>query len=125
MDEFEAPFKDKMLLISAYDLIELLIKHGVSKPQAIIILDTLINTKEVVVREIKIPHIKFRQIHRRKTKGKSEVHIQIPREQYPTFKIIMRKLLEVPLFTITKSKDDLASKIGSFNAIMRRMKKDE
>jgi len=120
MIDFEAPFKDKTILISAYDLIDLMVRHGISKPKAIVILDALINTEEVIVRKITIPHIKFRQIHSRKTKGKPEVHIQIPREQYPAFKIVMRRLTEIPLFTLTKNQDDLASKVGSFNIILNK-----
>jgi len=38
MIDFEAPFKDKTILISAYDLIDLMVRHGISKPKAIVIL---------------------------------------------------------------------------------------
>jgi len=32
----------------------------------------------------------------------------------------MRRLTEIPLFTLTKNQDDLASKVGSFNIILNK-----
>ena len=117
--EFDAPFKDKIVCCSAYKLMNLLMKKGVDKAKAIVILDNIINHQKVVLREINFPKIKFRQIHMRKTKGKPDVHVQIVRTDYKLLRHFLKKLDKHHLFTTTTNND---ASIGNFNAFAEMVK---
>lgn len=118
MKEFEAPFKDKIVCCSAYELMDLLIAQGISKPKVIVVFDGILNHKQVILREIEIPEIKFRQIHSRKTKGRPDIHIQMPREDYKKLKLFFKylKRFDYELFTVTKNRD---GKIGGYNKALK------
>ena len=118
--EFEAPYKDKILCISAYELINALVENKIEKVHAIIIVDNLLNNHKVILRSVTIPNLLFQQIHSRKTKGKPEIHLQMPRKHYSAFKILMKKLEGYQLFTITMNHE---GKLGSINSAMKKLTK--
>jgi len=111
---YEVPFKNKTICITAYELMDFLIEHRIEKAYALIILDDLVNRKQVVVREIKIPELLFRQIHSRKTKGKSEIHLQMPRKDYAKLKLILKRLPALKLCVITTNVSKEASSLGNW-----------
>jgi len=117
--EFEVPFKNGLFCYSSYGLIETLVKNGVAKSKAIVIVDNIVNHHKVILRPVFVPRLTFRQIHSRKTKSKPDLHIQMPKQDYKKLKLFFKQMQTIPLFTITKKQDATASLLGWANDFLK------
>jgi len=125
LKEFEAPFKDKLFLYSTHGLVEALIRHGISKSKAIVLVDNVVNHHEVILRAVSIPNLTFRQIHRQKTHNKPDLHLLMPKGDYKKLKLFFKQMQSISLFTLTTNQDKVASLLGWANDFLQKREQKE